>query len=343
VEGLNEREQSVLNAVIARHVSTAEPVSSQELCDYFGLRWSSATIRNVLSGLEEKGFLNHPYTSAGKIPTVKAYKQMVESLLGSQTELNEEEQLRISQILGEVRETDKLIRLTAKVLAITSRLLAVTWLPMQQVDKLDRVYFIRLSGCKLMLIARTLSGQEFQQIVELEEKFDLRLIGQAIALVNQWGHGQTPEGLEQLTQANCPGLDRRMAFLVKQALVWIKRSLQNPMSETVVIEGAVNLINQPEFNDIHATRELVSLLDERGRLLQSLQNPGIRCQGVRVLIGEGQWAKNFPALSCVLEEIALPDKRRIQMGVIGPSRMPYARIIPLVQEVAMAFSNAIEV
>jgi len=338
---LSERDQRILAALIEQHIATAEPVSSQQLCVQYGFKCSSATVRNILARLEAEGFLNHPYTSAGKIPTVKAYRYLVEKLLSEPAGRDHRQRQIRFEILEQTQEIDKIVRLTAKVLAVTSQLLAVTWLSSGWEERLARIQLVRLASRRILLIVYTLAGEEFHEVFTLEKPVGVNLMQQVSQLVNQHGQGKTASELEALAQIDWADMDRRMRQLFRQALYWAGMNLHTPGQEELVIEGTSNLIHQPEFNNISATRQLVTLLDQRDEVIRSFEAPGIERQGIRVVIGDGPWAKQLPALSLVAEEISLNVRRRVRIGVIGPRRMAYNRIIPLVKCTAAALTKAV--
>ncbi|MCK5241379.1 heat-inducible transcription repressor HrcA [bacterium] len=333
---LSAREQTVLVAVIEHYIATAEPVSSQQLCAAYGFKWSSATVRNVLARLEAGGFLNRPYTSAGKVPTVKAYRYLVERLLGSQPSWNRVQRKKRFEILQEAQETDKIVSLAAKVLAVTSQLLAVTWLLGGSEERLARIQLISLMSQRMLLIVQTTSGEEFHQVFTLEATLGLQLVKKVNHWVNRHGQGKTASELELLARADWSGLDCRLWGLLRQALHWASVNLSAPAQEELAIEGASNLILQPEFNNISAMRQLVAMLDQGDELIRFFSIPGIERSGVRVVIAEAPWKEPLPALSLVTEDVALNGRQTMRIGIIGPQRMAYPKVIALVQDTAEA-------
>jgi heat-inducible transcriptional repressor len=337
---LSAREQTVLAAVIEHYTATAEPVSSQQLCASYGFEWSSATVRNVLARLEAGGFLNHPYTSAGKVPTVKAYRYLVDRLLENQSSQNQAQRQAQFKILHEAQETDKIVGLAAKVLAVTSQLLAVTWLSSGNDERLAQVQLIRLTSQRMLLVVQTSTGEQFHQVFTLEEAMGLNLVQKVNLWVNRNGQGKTASELDLLAQEDWSGMDRRMRKLLKQALHWASVNLSAPGQEERAIEGASNLIQQPEFNNISAMRQLVRILDQGDELIRSFSMPGIERDGVCVVIEDKPWREPLPALSLVTEEVVLNARQTMRIGVIGPQRMAYPKVIALVQDTAEALIRA---
>jgi heat-inducible transcriptional repressor len=331
--GLNERDWAVLAAIIEGHILTAEPMSSSRLCAQFPLRCSPATVRHSMARLEAAGFLSHPYTSAGKIPTVKAYRIFVEKLLPvSGAETPEIRRLR-NELQQRVADVDHLMKLTATVLAAVSNLLAVSWLADSPAERLLGVELARLSESKFLLRASTSYRQEIHQIFEFPEAVSAEVLERAVELVNEHGRGLGPEELAGLALADWRGLDRRLAQLVRRALTVIGSQLQGLGSDGVVVEGAANLIAQPEFKDIDLIRHLLGLLDHRRELVHSLEAPGIERHGLHAVIGEEN-DKGLPPLSYLTVGLHLQGGREARLGVIGPVRMEYRRVIPLLVQTA---------
>jgi heat-inducible transcriptional repressor len=337
---LSERERTILLAVIERHIATAEPVSSQELCSRYGFGWSAPTVRNEMARLEELGLLNHPYTSAGKVPTVKAYRFFVDQLLDTHDPAGGQDQndLRL-EILKQVRETDRIIKLTAKVLAMATELMAISWVPSLGKARLVGIRLSRLNARKVLLELVTSNPEEYHQIFDPGEPVSNRLISRVNEIINERCRGCAARELSRLAAAEWPGLDRSLLLLVRQALMLAGAGLSLPDQGEVVLEGASNLIQQPEFDNILATRQLVAFLDHREALVHSLEAAGAERPGIRVVIGEDGPDAGLPALSFVTDGVALAG-RQAWIGVIGPRRMAYNRIIPLVKQTALALAKA---
>jgi len=346
---LSERERTILWAVIQRHIETAEPVSSQDLCHHYGFGWSAPTVRNVMARLEETGLLCHPYTSAGKVPTVEAYRYFVENLMNG-PELTEDggqvpgtrdalRDLRL-EILNQVRETDQILKLTTKVLAMATHLMAMAWIPSQAEARLSAVRLSRLAPRKVLLELATSSGDEYHQVFDPGETVSAMLLNRVTAIINERGRNARAEDLQALARADWQGLDYSMVLLLRQALLLAGSSLSIPSQDAFLLEGTANLIEQPEFNDISATRRLMTILDQRQELVRSLEGPGIEKRGIHVVIGEDDPAQPLPALSFVTDSLSLARGRLAWIGVVGPRRMAYNRVIPLVERIGSAVIKA---
>jgi heat-inducible transcriptional repressor len=330
-----------LAAIIERHLATAEPVSSSQLCTHYALDCSSATVRSVMARLEDVGYLGHPYTSAGKVPTVRAYRYFVEQLLQAEGRVPAVSDELRNEFMQRVQEVDQLIKLTAGVLAAVSQLLAVTWVTPSQEERLGRVELVRLAAGKILLIAFTVSGQEIHHLVETETDVNREILVRVVELVNQHGRGLNAGQLAELAQAEWPGTSRPLSELLRCALRVLGESLYMPVREGVAFEGAGNLIAQPEFNDLERVRRLVSTLDRREELLKYFNAPGIERDGLRVAIEDANPQTGLPSLAVITFRLVLHRRGEAQVGILGPARMPYGRMIPLVRSTAAAMNQAL--
>jgi heat-inducible transcriptional repressor len=340
--GLSERDEAILRAVIELHILTAEPVSSSQLCLHYTLLFSSATVRNVMLRLEDAGFLSHPYTSSGKVPTVKAYRYFVGQLLRQPAMPGLDLPNLQSEWLQRVQEVEQMIKLTAGVLAAVSQLLAVTWVGSCEEQRLRRVELLPLGSQKILLVAVTDFNPEAHHVLDCGEEVSRSVLAKVAALVNEHGRGLTSAELSELSRAPWPGLDRRIAEMLRQALAVLGASLQAPGRREVVVEGAANLMAQPEFQDVTAIRSFVSMLDHHEALLQYFAAPGLEHGGFRVVIGDENPQRGLPPLAYVTAGIALQGGLSARIGVIGPVRMAYGRVISLLGRTAATMARALD-
>jgi heat-inducible transcriptional repressor len=339
---LSQRECAVLSAVIERHILTAEPVSSSQVCAHYAFGYSPATVRSVMVRLEDAGFLSHPYTSAGKIPSVKAYRFFVDRLLQG-LELSTVGRPGLHpELLEQVREVDQMIKLTAGVLAAVSQLLAVSWVAGGARERLARVELLRLAAQKILLVTFTETAAEIHHVLEMPDKVNPELLARAARWINERGRGLSAQELGALAQGEWPTADRRLGELLRPALAAIRASLSAPTRTEVAMEGAGNLISQPEFNNVGTVRRLVSMLDRREELLQSFAAPGLERDGLRVVIGGENTQSGLPPLSFITIGIGLQTGQSACLGVIGPMRMAYGRIISLLGSTAATVARALE-
>jgi heat-inducible transcriptional repressor len=322
------RDEAVLNAVIELHVATAEPVSSAQLCAAYRFDCSPATVRNAMARLETAGYLMHPYTSAGKIPTVKAFRWFVDQLLQHRAWGNGGDAPLPPVWLEQVQAADLILKLTTGVVAAASQLLAVGWVTGQPAERLERIDLVRASSRRVLLVILTRSGAEIQDVIETDGPIPPETLNGITTWVNAHARGRTASELRDLSRAGRSLAERRLGELLRRTLAAVGANLTVPGREAMAVAGASNLIAQPEFNNIGTARRLVSWLDHREALLQSLAAPGLEHHGLRVAIGADP-ADGLPPLACVTVGLELPEGRHARMGVIGPMRMAYGRVLAL--------------
>lgn len=325
---LMEREQQVLTAVIEIYTRTAEPVSSSQVCGQYSFNCSSATIRSCMLKLEEQGYLSHPYTSAGKCPTYKAYRFFLGHLMDRQV-LNREEQARIRlQLINSICETDQMIRLTARLLAATSELMGLAWITMLDRVCLQKIQLIGLSGRQLLLIAYLDNGEIRHQPFEASFRVEQNMLKKVVKIINQKAGGRAADELKQMASKQWQGLDQPILKLLRQALLLVSHDLEYQLQhENILLEGTSNLISQPEFDNINAVRKTMAVLEEKSLMAQSLLEPGIQKGAVKITLGADQTDRSIPALSMISHQMVLRDGRSARLAIVGPRRMAYNRLI----------------
>lgn len=337
---LTERDQQLLSAIIEIYTKTAEPVSSSQISLYRGFECSTATIRNMMMRLEEKGYLSHPYTSAGKLPTYKAYQFFIRQLLLRKSLNNDEEQQIRLQLVNSICEAEQLLRLSAHILAATSELMAVAWIASLEKARLLRVKLIKLNQRRLLLIAYLDNGEVYHQPFEADTIVNEKILQQVMMIVNQRGKGLLAYDLKKVAEEQWEGLDRDLHKLLRQAFLLLGEGLEkHKLQENIIVEGASNLISQPEFDNIMAVRKAMSAIEEKSMLIQSFLEPGIQKGNVTISLEHDKPHQVVPALSVISNQITLRDGRSARLAIVGPRRMAYNRLISVMDYTAMTLSS----
>lgn len=338
---LSRRDQEVLAAIVEIYTRTAEPVSSSQLLVECGINCSSATVRNIMARLERDGFLAHPYTSAGKYPTYLAYhyfirKMMAQPLLGQ--DIRRKIQL---EILNAVCENDQKVKLTARVLAVTSELMAVAWISSSASCRLAGVQLMHTGRRQLLLVAFLDNGGVVHQRMAWDQQISKRVLDQVVKLVNDQGKGCDADELRRLADGSWQGLDQTIHHLFQQALLFLSKGLKQRLAqEDLILEGAGNLINQPEFDNILAARKTISALEQGTVLTQSLMAPGIKKGDITIALGQDDPGQAIPALSVISNHVVFKDGRHARFGIVGPRRMPYNRLVCLLEYTTAALKKS---
>ena len=327
---LSARRRTVMGLVIREYIASGVPVGSRAILDRYELGVSPATIRNEMAALEELGFLTHPYTSAGRVPTEEGYRFFVEHLLGDMT-LPSEERLLIRHQFGQARaELDHWVKLAAAVLAHTVRNVALATAPKAINSRFKRVELIEIRDGIVLLVLVTMEGSVKQQMLNLP-------------LLQDELHRVTNELNEQLTGHTAAEIRAQNPLLspwaadVANLLVPIMDRLDSRVSD-IYREGLSHALAEPEFAEGDMIRRVVEIIEARP-LLESIVAKTRESDGVQVIIGgEGRW-RELSNVSLVLSRYGVDDDTTGVLGVLGPLRMPYGRTISAVRYVATLMSE----
>ncbi|HEV8306054.1 MAG TPA: heat-inducible transcriptional repressor HrcA [Methylomirabilota bacterium] len=337
-DDLGERGRQVLQAVIFEYIVTAEPVGSRQVAKKYALGLSPATIRNTMADLEELGYLTHPHTSAGRVPTDKAYRFYVDSLTGS-TQIGRPEALRLQrQVSGPARtEIDDLMESTSAQLSALSHYAAVILAPPLRQTRLERIDLIPVAGDRALLVLATETGWGTSRILTLDERVspaELREV--ARVLTERYGGLSFQEIRDRLGDTGVPVDQDRISRL---AAVLERKAFASLWDRNLYYHGAMNILDQPEFADIGAMKAVLRAFEEKRQLIELLTARAASPEGVQVVIGSEMPYQEMQETSLVAASYKYGDRVLGVLGVVGPRRMPYAKIVPLVDYTARLVSR----
>lgn len=338
---LSERERQVLEAVIHSYVATAEPAGSRTLSRHFGLGISPATIRNTMSDLEEKGFLFHPHTSAGRIPTDKAYRMYVDSLMRVDP-LSGEEQRRLQQeIVGGGSAIETILRRAAQSLGILTQELGIALGPRLERATLRQVDLVRVSSDRLLMVLSLTGGAVRTIFVEVPGIIaDEALIGVTIVL-NERLAGLTLDQVRTSLASRLrdvtttPEAAELLNIFVQEGDQVFGRAAE-PL-DTVVLGQPSLLADKPEFASGERLRQLIELTETRQQLA-TLLSARVDGGGLSITIGNEHSDPRFEPFTVVTAEYHAGSLSGV-IGVIGPTRMPYDKVIALVEHTSRLVSD----
>lgn len=338
---LSERERQVLEAVIHSYVATAEPAGSRTLSRHFGLGISPATIRNTMSDLEEKGFLFHPHTSAGRIPTDKAYRIYVDSLMRIDPLSGEDQRRLQEQIVAGGSAIETILRRAAQSLGILTQELGVALGPRLERATLRQVELVRVSSDRLLMVLSLTGGAVRTIFVEVPGVIaDEALIGVTIVL-NERLAGLTLDQVRTSLAsrlrdvATTPEAAELLNIFVQEGDQVFSRAAE-PL-DTVVLGQPSLLADKPEFASGERLRQLIELTETRQQLatLLSTRSGG---SGLSITIGNEHGDPRLEPFTVVTAEYHAGSLSGV-IGVIGPTRMPYDKVIALVEHTSRLVSD----
>ena len=342
---LNERERQVLEAVIRSYVETAEPAGSRTLSRHFGLGVSAATIRNTMSDLEEKGFLFHPHTSAGRIPTDRAYRVYVDSLLRVRP-LPSIDRDRLAEEIGTGRSAiETILRRAAQTLGVLTQELGVALGPRLDSTVLERLELVRASAERLIMVLSLKGGLMRTIFVEVKGEIADQAVAEVTRVLNERLAGLSLSEIRaslpaRLRDVSTPADAQDLLNIFVQEGDSLFDVPLTTGEDTVLIGAASVLAEQPEFATGESMRELVALTETRDRIGQLLRGHG-STPGITITIGNEHRDPRMGKFTVVTSEYHAGPLTGV-IGVIGPTRMPYDKVISLVSHTSRLVSDLLE-
>ncbi|HEX6740057.1 MAG TPA: heat-inducible transcriptional repressor HrcA [Vicinamibacteria bacterium] len=338
---MNERELKVLEAVVQTYIETAEPAGSQTIARRFGLGVSPATIRNTMSELEDKGYLFHPHTSAGRIPTDRAYRVYVNEIMRLAPPTSEARHTLQAELAGSRNAVEEILRRAAQVLGVLTQELGVAVAPALDQMVLERLELVPVSTERLLLVFNLRSGVVRTIFVEVPGRVRPETVHDVARVLNERLAGHTLQDIRATLPArlrDAAGTDGRELlniFIAEGDEIFDLSDQRN----AVVLGSAQMLADQPEFASNARMRELLRLTEGHDLLKQALASR--RQTGLSITIGtENPDARlsDFTLVTASYEAGALKGV----IGVMGPTRMPYDKIIGLVEHTSRMVEDLLE-
>lgn len=335
---LDQRAQTLLKALVERYIADGQPVGSRALSKISGLELSSATIRNVMADLEDMGFVSSPHTSAGRIPTPRGYRMFVDTLL---TVEPMDESILGSHVQSKlpISSPQKLITNAAQVLSSLSQFAGVVVAP-RKASVFHQIEFIRLSAKRILLVIVDPHGDVQNRLLQTEADYTPSQLTQAANYINQHYSGQRFDDIRTNLQSELRQLQDDMTALMQAAIEAGSSAMQED-SDHVVISGEHNLLGVSDLScNMTSLRKLFAMFEEKTDLLQLLDTSS-KASGVQIFIGGESMLVPMDEMSVVTSPYKVNGKIVGTLGVIGPTRMAYERVIPIVDITAKLLSNAL--
>ncbi len=338
-EAVDQRKWQVLQAIVDDYIQTAEPVGSRTVARKYGLQVSAATIRNEMADLEDMGYLEQPHTSAGRVPSDKGYRFYVDTLVaGAEPAAMDAEAVR--QVLAfKAARMDHLVRQAAHLLSEATDCLAVATQPEGRGGRLAALQVVPLHGREAVVVLVADDGRARTKVIHFghtPSARDLEHIGRALSqrLRGESLHGLASGRLGALVAEL--GQFRDVIDRVKELL-----AERDAGADRVVVDGATNLLKQPEFREVASAQRVLQALERDRLLAEMLGLPLPRISGIEVAIGREIPLEEMADCSLVTAVYAAPGGVMGRIGVLGPRRMDYTRVMRLVEGVAGAVTKAL--
>jgi heat-inducible transcriptional repressor len=338
---LSERELRVLEAVVQTYIETAEPTGSQTIARRFGLGVSPATIRNTMSELEDKGYLFHPHTSAGRIPTDRAYRVYVDAIMRLSPPNHAQRHTLRAELVGTRSAVEEILRRAAQVLGVLTQELGVAVAPALDEMVLERLELVQVSSERLLLVFNLRSGVVRTIFVEVAGLLPRSSVQQVAQILNERLSGLMLQEIratlpERLRDAGpVEGRELLNIFIAEGDGLFDLTHDENG----VVLGSAQMLADQPEFASNSRMRELLRLTEGRDLLKQALESR--RQRGLSITIGSENSDTRLSDFTLVTSSYEVGALKGV-IGVMGPTRMPYDKIIGLVEHTSRLVEGLLE-
>ncbi len=340
-EELNERSQNILEAIVEDYISSAEPVGSRAITRRHDFNLSPATVRNVMADLEEMGFLCSPHTSAGRIPTAQGFQYYIDSLLQIRDlSKDEKSRLRNSYRFSSMKLED-IMQEVGKVMSGLSKYTGLVMAPKFSSTVFRQIEFVRLSKGRLLVIYVSESGLVQNKIIDADQTLDDRQLEQISNYLNKELTGLSIQEVRKKLSAELQ--EERVLYdrLRKQALSLSCAALQDEVENQIYVSGASLMLEQPEFSSPQQMKRLIQTLESK-KLLIELLDRSQNAQGVQIFIGSQSSCIDLEGYSLITSNFSNQKGAIGTLGVIGPVRMDYSQVIPIVDFTAQLVSRVLE-
>ncbi|HEX5339983.1 MAG TPA: heat-inducible transcriptional repressor HrcA [Gammaproteobacteria bacterium] len=341
--GLTDRAQQLLKVLVERYIREGEPVGSRTLSRDSGMDLSPASIRNVMADLEELGFVASPHTSAGRVPTVKGYRFFVDTLLTVKPLEQQQVRLIRQQLASEEPNPQVLLASASGMLSVITHMTGVVTLPRREHIAWRHIEFVRLSESRVLVILVVNEGEVQNRVLHLEHNYDAAALQQIGNYLNTHFagkdiHAVRAELLNELhrTRENMNNL--MLAAITMAEKVFDVRGRDE--NRSYVMAGETNLMEWAELSDVEKLRRLFDAFNSKRDILQLLDKC-IAAEGVQIFIGEESGYQVLDECSVVTAPYKVDDRVVGVLGVIGPTRMAYERVIPIVDMTARLLGAAL--
>lgn len=340
-ETLNGREKQILRVLIDHYVSTAEPVGSRVLANRYPIGLSPATIRNTMQDLEEFGLIRQPHTSAGRVPTDEGYRTYVDNLIDRQPITPDLAKTLQDKLAAEhMRAVDDIMAQAAHVLASVTSQIGVTLAPRFDRGVVSRIELVPVAECRVLVVLGIQSGLVRTVLMEVASDIDQRSMEETQRALNERLAGQTLGSLKMIAPERLKDDHRADPRLVKLFVEAAEDLTGNATGESLHVEGASNLFSQPEFADHQVLGSILRVIEKRTPLVDLLRQRGIG-EGIVVTIGREVNLEGAEGCSLVSAAYRAGEVEGT-IGILGPMRMEYAKLVSIVEYTAQLLSEQME-
>ncbi|AVY67001.1 heat-inducible transcriptional repressor HrcA [Xanthomonas translucens pv. undulosa] len=336
---LDPRARQLLRTLISRYIRDGEPVGSQTLARHAGLDLSPATIRNILADLEDAGLLSSPHTSAGRIPTATGYRVFVDSLVQMRPP-GEGEVARLRAEMSNAAGTQALLGSASELLSAMTHFVGVVSAPKREQFAFRHIDFVPLDARRVLAILVFADNEVQNRVIEPRKAYEPAELERVANYLNAHFAGRALADIRASLVRDLRHARDEMELLLAHSVELAEQALA-PVGDDMVLAGQTKLMGVQDLSDLERLRELFEIFASKREILQLLERT-IRAPGVRIFIGEETGVVPLESVSLVTAPYMAGGQVLGVLGVIGPKRMDYDRVIPLVQTAAEVLGAALD-
>ncbi|MTI49382.1 heat-inducible transcriptional repressor HrcA [Sporosalibacterium faouarense] len=334
---LNDRKLKILQAIIHSYITSAEPVGSRAISKKYELGVSPATIRNEMADLEELGFLTQPYTSAGRIPSDKAYRLYVNGLLQRERKIMKEKEGMKKLLAQEIGEIEKLLQNSAKILSKITNYTSLAIAPQVKESKLKHIQLVPVDETKILVVIVTESGLVKNAILRVDNNLTTNHLNRISNFLNSKLKGHNIANLRNEIEDNLIKEMYKFKNTIDSIIPLVNQTLDSHKGDSLYSEGVTNIFDFPEYSDIEKAKAFLSFIENRDSVLDMLINTGFN--DIEIRIGEENNYEEIKDCSLITATYRFNGKTIGKIGVIGPTRMEYSKVISVVRSLALVLSE----
>ncbi len=327
---MEERKRKILQAIVEEYINSAEPVSSNALLSKYGLDCSSATIRNEMADLERGGYLDKVHTSSGRVPSAKGYRFYVDELMQDDKISLEEIKYISDKLETKVHEIEDLTKITANTISEITHYTAVTIGPKTAEQIIEEIKFVMLGSRMILAIIMTDSGMVKETIIKFDEDISEKQVETINYMFNNKLKGQPIEKIDKPLEEYLFKEMSDSVKVIKPIIEQIKKVLFE--GNKLYLEGARRELDLPEFNSLEVAKNFMSIIDTKD-LMTDMLNSGF-AEDINIYIGEENEKEELKDFSIVTFKHKVDNKDMGTIGIIGPKRMDYAKVISVMKYIS---------
>ena len=332
---LNDRKKRILQAIVDEYVDTAEPVSFGSIAEKYGIDYSSATIRNEMSELEKEGYLDKVHTSSGRVPSAKGYRLYVNELLKEQNLSLEETKYIRSKLKTKVNEIEELTKITTNTLSEITHYTSVAIGPRNTTQIIEEIKFVLLGSRMLMAVIVTDGGLVKETIIKFNEDIRDEQVENLNRIFNSKLKGSPLEKIDKPLEEYIFSELNYSIEVIKTIIEQINKIIEE--QEKLYLEGANKVFEQPEFQNIQTAKNFINILDKKDLVIDLLNSEFT--DDINVYIGDDDAEDGLKDFSVITFKQKINDKEMGTIGIIGPKRMDYSKVISVMKYIKGLMGN----